>query len=200
MTFITPIRNRVYTRNGSLVNICSSCVGTCPDNAFPDVQEATDSNDDQLYVGRNNSPNFSAGQGLYSDATTRTICKVGFFVSTGAGNTSAKTYVVKIYTMTGDNLNAVITNGTSDVVTGFNSGTYTWVYFTWSGARPVMTGGTTYAFVLESTSAVDALNYIQAQAPLLTTISGNKFGWDSSGVAQINSATYEMNIKIFWYD
>ena len=173
---------------------------TCPSDANPDVQEATNSNDDEMSFGRNATPNFSVGQGGYSDATTRTICKVGFFIRVGAGTTTAKTYVVKIYTMTGDALNAVITNGTSDVVTGFNSGTYVWTYFSWSGAKPVMTGGTTYAFVLEATSAVDAANYLLAQAPLLTTISGNKMGWDNAGVAEINSATYEMNIKIFWYD
>jgi hypothetical protein len=192
--------NILANRNVSVFTTDGGGSATCPDNASPDVQEATDSNDDELSLGRNNSPNFSVGQGLYSDATTRTICKVGFFIRVGAGNTSAKNYVVKIYTMTGDALNTVIANGTSDVVTGFNSGTFVWTYFSWSGAKPVMTGGTTYAFVLEATSAVDAANYILAQAPLLSTISGNKMGWSNLGVAEINSATYEMNIKIFWYD
>lgn len=191
------VRAQIRRYSNLLIPGAAGGSATCPADGSPSVQEATLTDDDELPIGKD-ATNFSVGQSHYNDATTRTICKVGFYMATGGGTISGKHYAVKIYTLTGNDLNAVITNGTSDTVTGISASNQ-WVYFSWSGSKPVMTGGTNYAFVLVSTDATDAVNYAIMWARLAATISGNKAAWNSTGVAQVDSATYEANIKIYWF-
>lgn len=117
--------------------------GSCPADGSPSIDQSTQDNaqrtggdDDYFYVGDK-----------WTDASTRQICKVRFYLGLNAGSVTSKFYTCRIYTLTGTALNTVVTNGQSNSVAGSDAWSNTAVYFTFSG-NPSLTGGTTYARVV----------------------------------------------------
>jgi hypothetical protein len=169
--------------------------GSCPADGSPSIGNSTLSNDDEQIVTQT-TDRYYYGQGRYSDASTRDICKVAFYIGAHNGTVTSKHFVAKIWTMTGDNLNAVITNGTSDQTTGGADG---WYYFLWSGSKPTMTGGSTYAITMECVEGVDGTNNVVAWQDTPSSISGNKMVWSSAKVVDVDQTTYDCNIRLYWF-
>lgn len=95
------------------------------------------------------------GGGLWAASSSGSVCKVRFKL-TATGTISGLSYTVRIYSLSGNNLNTLL--GTSDVVTGVDAWSANNVDFTF--ASPVaVSSGTSYGVVITS-GANDAANYI----------------------------------------
>lgn len=169
---------------------------TCPDDGSPSISCETLSNDNEFYPGAS-TDRFYLGQGAYVDATTRTICKVGFYFGGITGTISGKHYEVKIWPMSGNNLGTILTNGTSDALTGIT--TSGWKMFSWSGAKPVMTGGTAYAITISPQEAADGANFPKVWEDTPVSLSGNAMAWNTSFGRDADFPTYTANIRLYWF-
>ena len=95
------------------------------------------------------------GGGLWAASSSGSVCKVRFKL-TATGTISGLSYTVRIYSLSGNNLDTLL--GTSDAVTGVDAWSATNVDFTF--ASPVsVSSGTSYGVVITS-GANDAANYI----------------------------------------
>ena len=92
---------------------------------------------------------------LYTFATSANVCSFQTKLIKSAGDISAISYKVQIYTLSANNLNTLV--GESDSVLGDNSWSATWVTFPVTVPFSVA-AGTSYAIVITS-GTYDASNY-----------------------------------------
>lgn len=170
---------------------------SCPDDSSPDISVEGLSNDNEFQSL--DTDTFYIGQGAYTDATTRTICKIGFYVGGIHGTISSLHYEVKIWPMSGNNLGTLLTDGTSDAITGIAS--TGWKMFSWSGSKPVMTGGVAHAITISTQEAADGVNYAIVWLDNPDQISGNPMRWNTAfNLDGDLGNTSDVNIRIYWYD
>lgn len=194
---VLPVRRRVVA--------AAAPAGSCPADGSPDIT-ALATNDDEDAVAID-TDRFYVGQKLFTDASNRIVCKIGFYMEIGAGDISGKFYRAAIWTMTGNNLNAVISNGYSDQITGIVAGG--WKDFAWTGSMPSITGGgTTYALTVGSygsgtttPASPDLTNraVVWADTPS-SAVAGSKAVWNTAGTLETDSTTYDSSIRLYWYD
>jgi hypothetical protein len=103
---------------------------------------------DLLYVGYNDG---SIGVGFYwTPPVNKTLCQVDMYIKDIIGDISALNFTVKVYTMSGANLDAL--QGTSDTVSGSTMATNTRSAFAFS--TPVsVTASTKYAVLVMPSQA-----------------------------------------------
>lgn len=175
---------------------------SCPDEASPDVSE--DGTSEQIF-GNDDVTNWYIGQLNWSDASERTICRVGFKLSRHGGDISGKALVCEIWTMSTNTLNAVVTNGTSPAVPGDNAWSDTWVYFDFSALLPVLAASTNYSFTMRWNSAPvdDGTNLVKMDYDSTAgSIAGSYASWrgDNKATWLNPGGSNDAAIKLFFYD
>jgi len=164
-----------------------------------------DGSPDYVYDGANADKQIGIEAGKYYIGTTwnsgteRTICKIGFELYKSAGDISGKTFYVELWTKSGNNLDALVTNGTSTGVAGNNSWDATWVYFAFDN-HPVLSASTNYAVTI-SMHEVDADNYARIYLDYSGTSNETSYiqTWNSSKT-YIGADDYEASLKVYYYD
>ena len=157
---------------------------------YIDASSATDSNSTAI---SHDSTYDQAGHNSWSPASgTVSICKISVKLTKGAGDISGKTYVLKIYSMSGANLDSVL--ATSSGVTGSNSWDASYVDFTFS--TPLShTSGTGYSFALSS-GDVDATNYASCFY-YNNNLTGFGDQWSTEKVSKNLAPTHDLIMKIY---
>jgi len=201
-TAITSIAGKAGT---AIATICGKNYtdgdsgASCPAEGSPDLENAT--HDNQSVIG-NSTTNQYAGV-IFQDTVNRSICRYCTIMDRITGDISGYTYTAKVWSLDGsNNLNAVITNGTSANVSGNNdwsrSGS-TWACWTWS-TPPTMTANTPYAITIEQ-NTISASNYAGVAFVDGSTSStiANLLHADSSGTTTIRTDK-ESTVRIYYYD
>ena len=179
--------------NVHLSGVSTNAVGACPDYAAPSASNTT-VNSDGYPVGLYAS-HYYVGQSGWSDASARTICRVGFLMKHGEGDVSGHTYTARIFA-TADGALSGIALASSTGKSGTNTWNSTWVY--WEFPTPYeTTGSATYAFTLDH-GVVDGSNFTYVQMNTANAgLSGTAETWTSAGALQQGS-DYDLGIKIYW--
>ena len=137
------------------------------------------------------------GQTDWQNGSEVCICKVSVILDHKLGDVTGNTYTVSIYTQTGDNLNAVVTNGTSAGVTGSNDWSADTIDFNFSPCATV-SASTNYSIVINHDNDFNASNYVRAyyddEADSLTGIAA-RFGIDGTWGADLPG---DAMFKIYW--
>lgn len=166
---------------------------TC--SATPDLSQS--SHYDYHWVGDTTSDSYS---GFYfRDTVSRSICKVSFSLSKEGGLINTYTYTAQVWTTSGNNLSAVVTNGTSTGITGRNSWAHTLVTFTFP-TPPSLTANTLYAIVV-TCNTVNRSNFVDVDyynAAPTSPIQGRLTIADSSGNATRDNTTTGV-YQIYYY-
>jgi hypothetical protein len=137
--------------------------------------------------------NYYAGQyEWYDDTTARCVCKVTFTL-TAQGSITGKTYVARIWSLSGTSLDTQ--QGASTGVTGSNSWSATDVDFTFSTCVNI-SASTYYAITLDN-GGDDDTNYVQFTHVDGSTLTG-KTGWWTSGKTISNDSANDPSMKIWW--
>lgn len=177
---------------------------TCPADGSPDIAVPAQ-NDDENNVG-SAAERIYIGQHNFSQSTggAKDVCKLGFYNGAIIGTISGKAYRASVWTLTGNNLNARV-GDLSDEITGMT--TAGWKRFTFSGTKPQLANGTSYALVVATydvgtttLSSPDASNYWRVWADSPSSITGNAGGWSAAGGSEVNSGTVDSCIEVYWYD
>jgi hypothetical protein len=168
---------------------------SCPADGSPDITF-----DNAETYTRNNVAAASYYIGSFWTApASKQICKIGVRLSLGAGTIVGHTYTLKIWTTSTLALSAVITDGSSTGVAGSDAWSGTWVYFAFSG-NPSVTASTVYAITL-SNGVNDEYNYANLSfADAVAGVTEDANRWSSNGTNNQNSDSYDMAVKIFYYD
>jgi hypothetical protein len=117
------------------------------------------------------------------------------FVLTHTGTTIAgKTYTCYIYSLTGNDLNAVVSNGTSTGVTGSDGWSSTTVTFTFP-VRPTISSSTSYGVVL-STGVTDGAAGVNMGSKNSTTTGVQLAKWNTTFVNTDLFSTIGTDIQI----
>ncbi len=134
-----------------------------------------------------------AGVLQFTDSVSRTIGKVSVKLDKSAGSITGKTFRVKIWSMTGDALNAVL--ATSDAVTGSDAWSATLVDFVFSTPYTT-TGSTNYGITIDMGGS-DGSNYASGYNTTPSLIPGHLGFWNAAG-SQINDfSDYDFQVKIY---
>jgi hypothetical protein len=166
--------------------------GSCPADGSPSITQAGDGANIQNI---NSSLLLTQTGQLWQTNTAVTMCKAAFSLYKVAGDISGKTYVVKVYSMTGCTLNTLL--ATSDGVTGVNGWFLTDVVFNFS--TPVaLSANTDYAIVVTTTGAADGANYAAIEINTSGTATGTRDYWDNTGVS-LNACLAGGDCRFKWY-
>jgi hypothetical protein len=177
---------------GPIMRPMAAVGGGCPDDASPSSAQATNDSDQILGGSASNS---RVGQGQWQSGTARTICKLGFMLSLGAGTITSKTYRGQIWTMTGYNLTTMVADSAD--VNGSQGWSSSWVYFTLATPYLISTS-TNYGLVCACTTAVDGSNYANLRfASTEQSFSGYKEIYNNQ-TAQTAAETTDTAIRIYW--
>jgi hypothetical protein len=123
-----------------------------------------------------------AGTVWTNGAAATNLCKASFEMTLDAGNITTKNFRVRVYSMTGNNLNAQI--GQSDAVLGTNSWANTLVDFPFS-THVSLSANTRYAIVVETDEGPDSSNSAKVGYQNTGTIATAYVAYfNSSGVQQ----------------
>jgi hypothetical protein len=130
-----------------------------------------------------------------------TICRVGFRLNEEDGNVDAVTYNASILTAT----YGAVANGVSDDVSGsVISATQDWVYFNWTGNKPILTASTTYVFVVHrKVPANDASNCIRIWGNTADAGESEDRIWllyTTGWAAYSRETDIDMGLRIYYYD
>lgn len=176
----------------------ASGAASCPADGSPDISQTATG--DFAHFGRTTGQ-YYIGQRWPADQPERRICKITVQVDSGAGDTSTKTWVAQIFTMSGNDLNTVVANGTSATVSGNNPASTAELQFTWV-TPPTLTASTAHAIVisLASGAAVDSGVYDYLDASTTDLIIGSFALWDDTKALTADFTTKDLYIKIYYYD
>jgi hypothetical protein len=133
------------------------------------------------------------GQLNYSPSSTKTICKIDVWFAAEIGNADSRTFTLKIWSLTGANLNTVVSSGTSNPIAGSTISAPQWVTF--DGLNATLNSGTSYAITVDG-GAVDASNYFTCYVGA-TTITGTFNRWDSAGTSYGGVWDHDFCIKLY---
>lgn len=116
----------------------------------------------QNHYALNSSIFYYFGQVVTTGGSPQALCRVDFSLDATEGyNISQYTWYVQVYTMDGDNLDTLVTNGESNGVVGDNSWNNTLVEFDFS-TPPELAASTQYAVVITSKEVPNSTDYIRA--------------------------------------
>lgn len=183
----TSTTNTVTSRDWAAVILevkagtkCTSAGGgACSDDATPS-QSVKSTEGGGTTLGET-TDRYYVGLSGWSDASARTICKLRFKLSLGAGSITGKTYKAAIYTMSGLNLDTLV-GSASTGVTGNNSWSETDVIFTMPDV--VLSASTSYAFVCYMDGTADASNYARFEYDDVSSLVPGKMAWWNTVFAQ----------------
>lgn len=140
----------------TVVGMCKAAGGscTCPAVGSPDLENATYDNNSTIGDSTDNQY-FGA---FFQDTVERKICRVTFYLDRASGTIDGYTYTAKIWSLSSNNLSAVITNGTS---TNSPNGDQLWndsaVHFTFD--NPTLSANTKYGITIQQ-NTISSANYI----------------------------------------
>ena len=130
----------------------------------------------------------------YNYGTEKTLCRADVMMKKAAGSITGKTFTVEVYTLSGNDLNAL--QGTSDGVTGSDAWNLTWVEFTFSSPF-VLSASTDYGIVVTMNEA-DGSNYADTRDDATGAwASGNIRAWDNTKTAAADWASADWTFKLY---
>lgn len=156
--------------------------GTSPDDVLPISDQAG-----RIYVAHTRDP-----------GATKCICKITLNLTKQSGSVTGVDYIMRIFPMTGNDLDYTNPVGSSDYVAGNNSWSSTDVDFTFSPCVNV-SSGTTYGFAVQrSDKTADGGNYVQANGKN----AAGTGAWEVFNTLGVRQATYseQMYMKIYSYE
>lgn len=171
---------------------------SCPAVGSPDLENAT--NDNQSVIGNSTTNQYSGI--FFQDTVDRSICRICVIMDRVTGDISGYTYTAKVWSLSSNNLSAVITNGTSENVNGNNdwsrSGS-TWQCWTWT-TPPTMTANTKYAITIQQ-NTISASNYaaVAFVDGSTSSIITNLLHADSAGTTT-ERTDKETTVRLYYYD
>jgi hypothetical protein len=167
--------------------------GSCPAVGSPSAEQA--SNDGANYGVGLFAASYYVGQSMWTDASARTICRVGFMLSLGGGSISSQTFTAKIWSDSDYSLGSVL--ATSNGVLGTNTWSSTWVYFDFPTPYTT-TGGANYHITIDH-GGQDGSNYAVVRDNSASTgFPGNIDTWTSAKAWQVGVNPAEIAIRIYW--
>ncbi len=130
---------------------------SCPADGSPDVVSPVTTPVGGIRVGY--SSTWEAIGTKWTVPSTKVICKLGF-QCLAAGDPDAINYRAVILL---DADNTIVTNGVSDITPGTEMpDPYGWVYFDWTGNKPILTADTAYDFIVyRDDHGLNETNYIR---------------------------------------
>jgi hypothetical protein len=171
VAFVASLNRGAASGGGATCNSCA---------ASPAFSEAGVS-DTTLGTAVNSSVH-RTGQVWTNGAATTNLCAWSFEVTRSGGDVSTKNFRVRVYSMTGNNLNALV--GQSDTVLGTNAWLNTVVKFPFS-TSVALSPSTPYAIVLYPDEGVDGVNVVAVGYKNTGMVSSGYVAYfDSSGVQQ----------------
>lgn len=166
---------------------------SCPSVGSPDVATTNPTaGDDEEAITRANDK-YYIGQ-IFTSTTSKDICRIRLRWGVGGGTPVLNNYTCKIWSLTGNNLNATLATADSPV-SGPVGGA--WAEFNFAG-HP--TSGTAFAITIENAAGLDAVNYPVLLSTTPSSIAGNLGWWDNTKTLDNQLSTYDVGLEIYWYD
>jgi hypothetical protein len=185
----TDARSKTMFPGGVKQNIVGGAATTC--QLGDDGSGGTTA---QLVFGDTDN-SYYIGQDSWSHASQVDVCRVDVWFGKSVGNVTGKSYVLKIWTMTGTALNANVY--TSDnTYTADNTENQKLLTFTFTNA--LLDASTSYSFTLSPTGASDGTNYGKADDVTPSAITGSLSRWKTDKTRNNNFGTYDFRMKIYW--
>ncbi len=173
---------------GSSIVMVSSVGLTCSSTPY----DSQTLQDDSTAVGTD-AVRYYCGSADYSPASNKSVCRIDIYIYSIIGDVSAKTYNMKIFTMSGTSLGTLL--GTSGNVSGASITATTWIQFSFS--TPVnIASGTNYGIVITASEA-DVNNYIKYGDYSAGTLSGVETTWYSDLSLGQSWAGYDPCLKLY---